>query len=53
MNFEDLENKYFYRVLEEEDGLYKGIIEFGQNNVLIKESKGQKEYKDGRFFEGE
>ena len=54
VNFEDLENKYFYRVLEEEeDGVYKGVIEFGQNNALIKKGKGQKEYKDGRLFEGE
>ena len=30
MNFEDLENKYFYRALEEEGGIYKGIIRLKQ-----------------------
>ena len=30
MNFEDLENKYFYRALEEEGGIYKGIIRLEQ-----------------------
>ena len=29
VNFEELENKYFYRVLEDEDGIYEGIIGFG------------------------
>ena len=51
VNFE--ENKYFYRVLNEEDGIYKGIIGLGQDNVFIKEGKGNKQYKDGSFFEGE
>ena len=53
VNFEDLEKKYFYRVLEEEDGVYKGTIGLGQNDVFIKEGRGKKEYKDGRLFEGE
>ena len=53
VDFEDLGNKYFYRFLEEEDGIYKGIIGFGQNDVLIKEGKGKKEYRDGRLYEGE
>ena len=53
VNFEDLEKKYFYRVLEEEDGVYRGTIGLGQNDVFIKEGRGKKEYKDGRLFEGE
>ena len=44
------ENKYFYRVLKEEDGIYKGIVRVGQEDGLIKEGKGNKQYKDGRFF---
>ena len=51
VNFE--ENKYFYRVLKEEDGIYKGVVGVGQEDGLIKEGKGNKQYKDGRFFEGE
>ena len=49
VDFEDLENKYFYRVLEEEDGIYKGMFRLGQN----KEGKGNKYYNDGRLYEGE
>ena len=52
VNFEDLENKYFYTVLQEDDGIYKGIIGLGQDDVLVKEGKGIKVYKDGREFEG-
>ena len=48
-----MENKCFYRVLEEEDGVYKGTIELGQIDVFIKEGRGKKEYKDGKLFEGE
>ena len=51
VNFE--ENKHFYRVLKEKDGVYKGLVGVGQEDSLIKEGKGNKEYKDGRFFEGE
>ena len=53
INFEDLENKYLYRILQENDGIYKGKIGFGQNDAYIKEGKGYKEYKNGKFFEGE
>ena len=53
VNFEDLENKYFYRVLEEEDGIYEGNIGFKRNDIFIKEGKGIKKYKDGRLYEGE
>ena len=31
VNFEDPENKYFYRVLEEKNGMYKGIMRLKQN----------------------
>ena len=47
------ENKYFYRVLKEEDGIYKGLVGVGEEDGFIKEGKGKKQYKDGRFFEGE
>ena len=53
VNFEDLQKKYFYRVLEEEDGIYKGTIGLEQADVFIKEGKGNKECKDGTIFEGE
>ena len=52
VDFEDFENKYFFRVLEEEDGIYKGIVRYGQDDAIIKEGKGNKDYKDGRFFKG-
>ena len=42
------ENKYFYRVLKEEDGTYKGIVGIGQEDGFMKE--GNKQYKDGRFL---
>ena len=47
------ENKYFYRVLKEEDGIYKGLVGVREEDGYIKEGKGKKQYKDGRFFEGE
>ena len=47
------ENKYFYRVLKEEDGIYKGLVGVREEDCYIKEGKGKKQYKDGRFFEGE
>ena len=47
------ENKCFYRVLKEEDGIYKGIVGIGQEDGFMKEGKGNKWYKDGKFFEGE
>ena len=34
VDFEDLENKYFYRVLEEEDEIYKVITGFEQRMLL-------------------
>ena len=52
VDFEDFENKYFFRVLEEEE-IYKGIVGYGQDDAIIKEGKGNKDYKDGRFFEGQ
>ena len=45
VNFEDLEKKYFYRVLEEEDGVYKGTIGLGQNDVFLKEGREKKSIK--------
>ena len=53
VNFENSASKYFYQVLEDEDVTYKGTIGFKQNDVFIKEGKGNKAYKDGRFFEGQ
>ena len=54
-NFEgsELENKYFYKILEEKDGTYKGIIGLGHDSIFIKQGKGNKAYKDGKLFEGE
>ena len=48
-----MQNKYFYQVFEEEDGIYKGTIGLGQPDVFIKEGKGNNEFKDGTFFEGD
>ena len=36
------ENKYFYRILKEEDGIYKGLIGVREEDCFIKEGKGTK-----------
>ena len=48
----EFENKYFYVVLQEFDGIYKGIVSLGSNNSIIKDGKGSKIYSDGASFEG-
>ena len=35
-----MQSKYFYRVFEEEDGIYKETIGLGQLDVFSKEGKG-------------
>ena len=39
--------------MEEEDEIYKGIVGNAQDDAIIKEGKGNKDYKEGRFFEGQ
>ena len=49
----DFENKYFCKILQEEDGIYTGTIRLEQDDIFIKEGKGNEVYKDGGVFEGE
>ena len=49
----DFENKYFYKVLQEDDGIYKGKVEIGPNDDFIKQGKGKKIFQDGGEYEGE
>ena len=53
VKFEDFTNKYFYRVLKDEDGKYEGTTGLGQDDTFIKEGKGIKHYRSGLIFEGE
>ena len=53
VKFEDFTNKYFYRVLKDEDGKYEGTTGLGQDDTFIKEGKGIKHYKNCSVFEGE
>ena len=50
LDFEDFENKQFFRVLEEEDEIYKGIVGYGQDDAIIKEGKGKKNIKTVDFL---
>ena len=50
---EEFKNKYFYKELQEVDGIYKGIIGLGPKDTYIKHGTGNKYYRDGTLFEGE
>ena len=52
VDFENLKNKYFYQVLEEEDEIYKLITGFEQKDTLIKEGQGIYKFQNAAVYEG-